>query len=402
MKKGYLDNIVWELTLRCNAHCVHCGSSAGKDRKDNLTALEIFRVCDELAKEGCRQVTLIGGEMFLHPLWREIIKKLHSSGIVPTIVTNAICLDDEKLEFLAENGMATIGISLDGATPKVHDSIRCVPGLYDKIFSLSDSFYKTKIPCVAITTVTKCNILELKKFRQLLPKTFFDAWQIQIGSPYGRMKEDISLSELEYYIVGIFMACSQRRVSPKKLQIYGMHDLGYYSKVIPDTVNIYQSNWEGCPAGKYVMGIRSNGKVVGCLSIYNDDFIEGDLRKNSVSEIWHNKTFCSWNDDKKRANGLSEPCRSCAHKNVCCAGCTGMLVAYEGDITHAPLCYCAIEKKYKNYKGKDEASLILRQLVRGHISEKGRFCLEDGSIISDEFIKKFSNTYYRKLLKLLK
>ena len=402
MKKGYLDNIVWELTLRCNARCVHCGSSAGKDRKDNLTIQEIFRICDELAAAKCRQVTLIGGEMFLHPLWREIVKKLSANNIQQTIVTNGISLDLEKIQFLADNNVVTVGISLDGATPKVHDSIRRVPGLFNKIFSLSDFFIQTGLPTIAITTITKCNILELKKFRDLLPKTFFNAWQIQIGSPYGRMKQDISLNEMEYYVLGIFLACTQRRLAPKGFKVFGMHDLGYYSKVIPDEVNVYTDAWAGCPAGKYVMGIRSNGKVTGCLSIYNDDFIEADLREKSVSQIWNDKHFCHWNDDKYRAKHLLEPCKSCPHKSVCCGGCSGTVVAYDGKITKAPLCYYATEQKYSNYAGKDEYSLIMRQLVNGHISLNGRFYLGDGSVISDKFIKKISKKEYRDLLKMLK
>ena len=72
----YLDNIVWELTLRCNAKCSHCGSAAGVDRQDNLTNDELLRVCDELAEVRCKKVTLIGGEVFLHPLWCEIVKRL--------------------------------------------------------------------------------------------------------------------------------------------------------------------------------------------------------------------------------------------------------------------------------------------------------------------------------------
>ena len=111
----HLDNIVWELTLRCNAKCSHCGSAAGVDRRDNLTADEIMRVCDELAEVGCRKVTLIGGEMFLHPAWREIVQKLHGLKIEVAIITNAIALNQEKIEFLAENKLDTLGISLDGA-----------------------------------------------------------------------------------------------------------------------------------------------------------------------------------------------------------------------------------------------------------------------------------------------
>ena len=34
-KKGYYPRqAVWEMTLRCNMNCMHCGSRAGKARQD--------------------------------------------------------------------------------------------------------------------------------------------------------------------------------------------------------------------------------------------------------------------------------------------------------------------------------------------------------------------------------
>ena len=49
----HLDNIVWELTLRCNAKCSHCGSAAGVDRRDNLTADEIMQLFKQITAKGC-------------------------------------------------------------------------------------------------------------------------------------------------------------------------------------------------------------------------------------------------------------------------------------------------------------------------------------------------------------
>ena len=123
--------------------------------------------------------------------------------------------------------------------------------------------------------------------------------------------------------------------------------------------------------------------------------------EKSVSQIWLDKHFCHWNDDKCRAKKLLEPCKSCPHKSVCCGGYSRTIAAYDGKITHAPLRYYATEQKYANYKGKDEYSLLMRQLVNGHISLDCHFYLENGSVISNDFIKTISNPEYRKLLKQL-
>ena len=397
----YLDNIVWELTLRCNAKCSHCGSAAGVDRSDNLTNDEIMRICDELAEVGCRKVNLIGGEMFLHPLWREIIQKLHSLNIEVAIITNAISLNPKKIEFLAQNKLNILGISLDGATKETHDGIRGVKGTFDHIFSLSEDIKQSKIPTVAITTVTKRNILELPALMTMLPASFFDGWQLQIGTPFGRLAEDnTTLNELEYYIVGIYVALIQIR-NPDFV-ISGMHDFGYYSDVIPNHVNNFKQDWQGCPAGRHVMGIRSNGKVVGCLSIYNDDYLETmDLRTKSVKEIWESKDFCRWNTIFNRYKNLQGFCKTCEYASACCAGCSGTAVAYYGNANQNKMCYHKIEQEYKNYSKDDEYGNLLKMLVNGRITDDGRFISATGEALSDSILTKLNDSYLRNLLRIL-
>ena len=137
-----LNSVVWELTLRCNANCLHCGSSAGKKRNDDLDTKRIFEVCDELAELQCKDVHLIGGEIFLYPLWRELVTKLRKNAIDVTIITNGRSLDKEKLAFLSDIELKTLGISLDGAFPETHNHIRQVNGLFEHIFSLSAEIEK--------------------------------------------------------------------------------------------------------------------------------------------------------------------------------------------------------------------------------------------------------------------
>ena len=67
---------VWELTLRCNAHCLHCGSSAGKSRSEELTTTEALKVCKDLAELNTKGVCLMGGEPFLRKDWPIIAKQI--------------------------------------------------------------------------------------------------------------------------------------------------------------------------------------------------------------------------------------------------------------------------------------------------------------------------------------
>lgn len=388
--------------MRCNARCVHCGSAAGIDRKDNLSDDEILRVCDQLAEIKCQKVTLIGGEMFLHPAWRKIVKKLSAYGINVAVVTNGLLLNDDNVKFLADNKVSVIGISLDGPNAGIHDGIRNVSGLFKKIMALEECIRQNNIPTVAITTVTNLNIDYLAEFRNMLLSSYFNGWQIQVGAPFGRMKQDISLNEFEYYLLGIFLSSTQKLIPQRQLDILGMHCIGYYSKLIPNTVSNYQTNWKGCPGGKYVMGIRSNGKVVGCLSIYNDDFIEGDLREKPLSEIWREKAFCQWNRRIIRYKNLKGFCKECSFGIACCAGCSGMAQAYANDVGEARFCFHKTESKYENYIGNDPYSLLMRKLVNGKITDAGQLLLEGAQPLTDNFINGLNlSDRQKKQLKML-
>ena len=54
--------VVWELTLKCDQGCHHCGSRAGPERPRELTTSEMLEVAKSLARLEAREVTVIGGE----------------------------------------------------------------------------------------------------------------------------------------------------------------------------------------------------------------------------------------------------------------------------------------------------------------------------------------------------
>ena len=76
-----IDCLVWEVTLKCNANCIHCGSGAGFKQVDELDTQQAENVCYQINDAGIKNVNLIGGELFLRKDWKQIIKQLRDFDI---------------------------------------------------------------------------------------------------------------------------------------------------------------------------------------------------------------------------------------------------------------------------------------------------------------------------------
>jgi len=74
-KKGKyrLRSCLWELTLKCNMRCMHCGSAAGRARSSELTLDQCLAVADELGELGCAN-WLHWREIFLYKGWERIAR----------------------------------------------------------------------------------------------------------------------------------------------------------------------------------------------------------------------------------------------------------------------------------------------------------------------------------------
>src|ERR1700691_1657861 len=72
---------VWEITLRCDLACRHCGSRAGRERPEELTTAEALNLVDQMAELGVKEVTLIGGEAYLRDDWTDIARSVRAHGM---------------------------------------------------------------------------------------------------------------------------------------------------------------------------------------------------------------------------------------------------------------------------------------------------------------------------------
>ena len=121
MSRFVLRHCVWELTLACPFRCAYCGSGGGVARPDELSTAECLDVAAQLADLGCRRVSLIGGEVFLRPDWREITAALTARGVRVCIITNGYRMTPALIGDLKALDIESVAVSLDGPE-RVHDA----------------------------------------------------------------------------------------------------------------------------------------------------------------------------------------------------------------------------------------------------------------------------------------
>ena len=105
---------VWELTLRCDLRCLHCGSIAGHPRPNELSLEELLRVAGELADLGCERVTLSGGEPTLRPEWDEVARALVGRKVGVNIISNGWGWTHATTGRARAAGLSNVAFSVDG------------------------------------------------------------------------------------------------------------------------------------------------------------------------------------------------------------------------------------------------------------------------------------------------
>ena len=314
---------VWEFTLKCNLRCSHCGSSAGKARENELSTKECISLCESLAELGCEEVSLMGGEPFLRDDWFSVGSCIRDLGMDLSFVSNGT-IDVERAVSLEPK---VVGISLDGSE-ETHDRIRG-KGSYVRAMRAIELLKERGIETTVITTVSRINLMDL-------PKMNLDGvnWQIQVAAPIGNFSREDMLSKEEFYASALFIAKKRRGMN-----VVGAHCYGFFSRFLP-------CDWKGCTAGITSMGITSDGSIVGCLSMGNDRFIEGNVREKSLKDIWTDADAFSYNRKFDRS-ALGPNCRDCRHGMKCRGGCNSMSCSITGSFHNDPYCFYRIERETK-------------------------------------------------------
>ncbi|MBP7869208.1 MAG: radical SAM protein, partial [Candidatus Hydrogenedentes bacterium] len=115
------------LTGRCNLRCRICGVcdlEHGYNDEEELSTEQWKGVISAAAEKlGTTLAVVSGGEALLREDVFEIIHYAESKGISVHLCTNALLLNEDKMERLRDSGVSTVSFSLDGPEAFIHDDI---------------------------------------------------------------------------------------------------------------------------------------------------------------------------------------------------------------------------------------------------------------------------------------
>lgn len=146
-------DVHWEVTNGCNLHCPHCVQCSGLPRAGELTTVEAYAVIDRLSAAGVRRICWTGGDPFVRRDFFSLVKRAAAIGLAQAVITNATLISELDVRTLASYGIP-MGISLDGTTARVHDSVRGGQ-TFPQVVKVIDWAIIHHVPVTVYTTVIR-------------------------------------------------------------------------------------------------------------------------------------------------------------------------------------------------------------------------------------------------------
>lgn len=312
-KQPTLKNLFLELTTSCNERCVHCGSDCGKFKYESELTVDQYKAFLDQVKADFDiskfMLCITGGEPLLRKDFFEIMSYANQLGYKWGMTSNGTLITKEVAKKLAESGMRTISISIDGLE-ETHDKFRQTPGGYNKAMEGINNLIELNcFEHIQVTTVvTHQNISELPRLKAIFDNIDIDSWRIINLEPIGRALKhpDLLLTKDDYKYMFNYIRDMRKSAEPV---VYGCsHYLGLdFEAEVRD--NLYL-----CGAGTFVASITANGDIIGCLDVERrPEFIQGNILKDNFKDVWFNK----YKEFRRDLSDNCYKCYNCSERDRC-------------------------------------------------------------------------------------
>lgn len=305
--------IFYDITYKCNLRCKHCFTESGVQKKLELTLKEKFNLINQIKELGIQKISIAGGEPFCSEDIYFFIEECNRNNISVSITTNGTIFNEEVILKLNELKISNLTISFDGGNEKSFDFVRG-SGTFYKVtnnLELLKKYYKGKYSLK--TTLMKNNINQIEDIIRIGIKYKCDTVKFNTVREDGRAitnKINILISQDEYIktiqnIEKLRSKYSDLIKIRAPLNIYCDEDYEYIEEL-----------GFGCFAGKESICVDPLGNVRPC-SHYPDEFICGNVKENTLTDIWNNSHILK---NFREFEG-NETCNNCDSYDHCRGGC---------------------------------------------------------------------------------
>jgi len=376
--------IVWNFTYRCNLKCKHCYENAGTEKKKELSteeAKEVLNILSRISDMGVPALSFSGGEPLIRKDFFELASYAKKRIGYVSLASNGTLITKNIAKRIKDAGINYVEISIDGATPQVHNSFRGVQGAFEKSIEGVKNCIEEGIDTCIATVLHRDNVIELEKLIELskqLDVRFMHFNYIPTGrakayveldlTPEERLyvletigKEIIELylkakeEELRYGLSNVkvdkfFSTCPQYASVTKELsQKFGERFMVEAHYAAKKGVEYIANFLGGCGAGRLYCCLEPNGDIKPCVFFpTNRETVLGNILEDDFEEIWDTHPFL-WRLRIREelenyiVDGKQIGCGNCQDKYIC-GGCRARAYSYFNGNVNAPDIGCIHNK----------------------------------------------------------
>jgi radical SAM protein with 4Fe4S-binding SPASM domain len=296
-----------ELTHRCPLACVHCYNNLAltdqQARRAELSYEEHCRILDEIVEAGCFWLLYTGGEILVRQDFIAIYRYAKQKGLLITLFTNGVLINEEIADSLADYPPYTIEISLYGHTKATYEKITGKSGSFERCLRGIHLLMERGLPVnlkTMVITLNKHEIWEMKRFveEDLGLEFRYDA---MISPRLDGSKKPLALRLTPEEVVELDMQDPERLAAWNRFCEHHVGS-GFRPKQSHD---LYQ-----CGGGVGSFAIDPSGNLSLCGMSASDTY---DLRQGSFRDGWED--FLSRVRQKKITRRTK--CFSCEIKAMC-------------------------------------------------------------------------------------
>jgi MoaA/NifB/PqqE/SkfB family radical SAM enzyme len=167
----------YAVTSRCNLRCAACAIWRRGTAEGELPLAEVRELAGILARLGCLQVSLGGGEPILRDDLPQIVAAFRDAGIRPRVLTNGAAMTREAAQRLLDAGLRDISFSLNSLRAERQERLDNAPGSaarqFANLLAVAELWPRRGAVPILNTVVTPQNLDELPDLLALAERLGF-------------------------------------------------------------------------------------------------------------------------------------------------------------------------------------------------------------------------------------
>jgi radical SAM protein with 4Fe4S-binding SPASM domain len=285
--------LLWLLTNDCQVNCQYCYMHKPPLKKEDLLPWDrVQTILKEIYEHGPLLLNISGGDVMLYPHIFDFLDLLRQYDLPLVGIPTKAYVDRETADRLAENDIVeSIQFSIDSTVPEIGDYLVQSPGFVERTFKSIENCLAAGLKVESKSVITPYNITTIPKlYRELKTR---GVSEIRLAT-YCRSTfhhKDKFFNHLDDY------EWLDREIEKLK-QEFPEDDFMIQNgdpKPEPMSPEKKKEIWDKstrCTAGRNMLAICANGRVVACEQIpeREEDYI-GDLRSQSLTEVWNSKAL---------------------------------------------------------------------------------------------------------------